>query len=339
MSHDPHSSDQESESMSDDEIDRLLREVGPRPEPTPEVLQSVRAAVHAEWQSMVTQRSRRRQRLHWSIAASIVLVFGGFLLARYSMAPSFDSTPLASIVKVQRATAIGKVQVSTGAAWRDATAGEMLKVGTEVRTDSITRVALDFGNGQSVRVDVGSQLKVLAVNQVNLSHGGLYVDASNHDAAPLIVQTAFGAVKHLGTQYQVQLASDRMTVSVREGLVAVGGKYGDTQIAANESVIYSEQGEIGRAPITPHDLGWQWAVQTAPSFAIDNHSLASFLSWVARETGRAVTYATPAVRMQAEQLILRGSIENLSPDQALRAVLATTKFVYTDTAGAIQIGL
>jgi ferric-dicitrate binding protein FerR (iron transport regulator) len=278
--------------------------------------------------------------LTWGIAASIAVVFGGPLLLRYSAVAPSDSTPLASIVKVQSATSIGKVQVSTsGATWRDAITGELLKAGTEVRTDSITRVALDFGNGQSVRVDVGSQLKILAANQANLMRGGLYVDASNRDAAPLIVQTAFGAVKHLGTQYQVRLASDRMTISVREGRVAVAGKYGNTQIAANESVIYNNQGEIGRTSITSGDLGWQWAVQTAPSFAIDNRSLASFLKWAARETGRSLTYATPAARLQAEQLILRGSIDNLSPDQALRAVLATTQFVYTDAAGIIKIGL
>jgi ferric-dicitrate binding protein FerR (iron transport regulator) len=289
---------------------------------------------------MVTQRSRRKQQVTWSVAASIALVFGGFMLLRYSTVPQYDSTPLASIVKVQSATAVGKVQLSTsGATWRDVIAGEMLKAGTEVRTDSITRVALDFGNGQSLRVDAGSQLKVLAASQVTLMHGGLYVDASNHDAAPLVVQTPFGAVKHLGTQYQVQLAPDRMTISVREGRVAVAGKYGNAQVAANESAIYNEQGEVGRAPITSHDLGWQWAVQTAPSFAIDNRSLASFLNWVARETGRSVTYHTPEARLQAERLILRGSIDNLSPDQALRAVLATTQFVYTDSAGTIQIGL
>jgi ferric-dicitrate binding protein FerR (iron transport regulator) len=337
MSNDQYSSDKE---LIDDEIDGLLREVGPRPEPSPEMQQSIRAAVHAEWQSMVTQRSRRKQRLTWGIAASIAVVFGGSLLLRYSTVAPFDLTPLASIVKVQSATSIGKVQVSTsGATWRDAIAGELLKAGTEVRTDSITRVALDFGNGQSVRVDVGSQLKILAANQTNLMRGGLYVDASNRDAAPLIVQTAFGAVKHLGTQYQVRLASDRMTITVREGRVAVAGKYGNTQIAANESAIYNDQGEIGRTSVTSRDIEWQWAAQTAPSFALDNRTLASFLNWVARETGRSVTYATPAARLQAEQLILRGSIDNLSPDQALRAVMATTQFVYTDTAGIIQIGL
>src|SRR6188768_2001936 len=101
MSNDQHSTNEE---LSDDEIDRLLREVGPRPEPSAEALQSVRAAVHAEWQSMVTQRSRRNQQVTWSIAASIAVVFGGFMLLRYSIVPPSDSTPLASIVKVQSAT-------------------------------------------------------------------------------------------------------------------------------------------------------------------------------------------------------------------------------------------
>src|SRR5688572_12926747 len=54
-------------------IEDLLREVGPRDEPSPDTMQEVRAAVHAEWQSMVDERRRQRRALGWRIAASLAL--------------------------------------------------------------------------------------------------------------------------------------------------------------------------------------------------------------------------------------------------------------------------
>jgi ferric-dicitrate binding protein FerR (iron transport regulator) len=128
-----------------------------------------------------------------------------------------------------------------------------------------------------------------------------------------------------------------MAVSVREGRVAVAGKRGTVQLTVGERLSYSEQGEIGRDTISQRDSSWEWAMQTAPAFDIDNHSLASFLDWLARETGRTVVYATPAAHAQAEQLVLRGSVADLTPDQALAAVLATTPFAYRQTDTAIEI--
>jgi hypothetical protein len=59
-------------------------------------------------------------------------------------------------------------------------------------------------------------------------------------------------------------------------------------------------------------------------FAIDNRTLAEFLEWAARETGRRVVYASAAAQHAAQSLKLHGSIEGLKPDTALSAVLATT---------------
>ncbi len=356
MNNNQHSSDHQLEprdNTGDDEaeIEHLLAEVGARAEPPPELMQIVRAAVHAEWQATVAQRSHRKRMMSWSIAASVVTVaLGALLFFRYPAAPLGESVTMASIVKIQAANtedarAAGNVQISAndGTTWRDAVAGEVLVAGMVVRTDSTTRVALDFGKGLSVRMDSGSHFTLLAANQVRLERGRIYIDASRSisepSSAPLNVQTSFGVLAHLGTQYQVQLARDRMVVSVREGRVAVTGKHGNAQIGVDERVTYGEQGEIAREAISPRDSNWHWATQVAPSFDIDNRSLASFLDWIARETGRAVTYATPEVRMQAERLILRGSVGNLSPDQALRAVLATTKFVHADSETAIRISL
>jgi ferric-dicitrate binding protein FerR (iron transport regulator) len=344
MNDDQSSSDPYLDSQDEDEIQRLLREVGHRDEPTPEMMQVVRAAVHSEWQSMVAQRVAHKRRLThrftWGVAASVVVGFGALLLFRYVAVEKLDAVQVASIVKVQ-STSAGNVQVraSGGETWRDVIAGEALISGSEVRTDPDTRVALVFGKGLSLRVDASTHLKMLAADQISVEHGRIYIDSPTNVVAPLLVKTAFGSVNHLGTQYQVQVSNNRLTISVREGRVAVVGGYGKAQLAANESAVYTEQGEIARTAIASQDASWIWATQAAPTFAIDNRSLASFLDWVARETGRTVAYATPQARVQAEQLILRGSVEKLSPDQALQAVLATTQFVHTDSLTTIQVAL
>ena len=66
-------------------------------------------------------------------------------------------------------------------------------------------------------------------------------------------------------------------------------------------------------------------MQAAPEFDIDNQSLASFLQWIARETGRHVVYSTPQAEAAAQAVKLRGSIAGLDADVALATVLATTQ--------------
>ena len=328
------------DSGDDGEIELLLREAGERIQPTPEMSQSVYGAVHSEWQSVVAQRTRRKRLTQWSMAAGVAAIaVGALLFFRFSAAPLLAPGPMASIVKIQSSAGKGNFQISAndGKTWRDTVAGEMLTSGNVVRTDSTTRVAVDFGGGRSVRMNAGTRVELLAANEVRLDHGSIYVDAAASHHTPLTIQTVFGIVEHLGTQYQVQVTPDRMTISVREGRVAVAVRSNTSQIAANERGVYAEHGEIAREPIGSHDPIWLWAMQAAPTFNIDNQTLTSFLDWVARETGRRVIYASPEARAKAEQLILRGSVDGMNPAQALAAVLATTQFAYSESDTVIEI--
>jgi hypothetical protein len=49
-----------------------------------------------------------------------------------------------------------------------------------------------------------------------------------------------------------------------------------------------------------------------------------FLAWAGRETGRTVVYGSPDVEQQARAVILSGTLEGLTPDEAVAAVLSTT---------------
>ena len=72
-------------------------------------------------------------------------------------------------------------------------------------------------------------------------------------------------------------------------------------------------------------------MMTTPTFGIVH---VEFLAWAARETGRRLVYASPAVAQRAEQTLLKGSVDDLSPQQAVAAVLATTPTLEARFAGA-----
>ena len=122
--------------------------------------------------------------------------------------------------------------------------------------------------------------------------------------------------------------------------VQIAGSHGDALASAGEQVRITADGEIERGAISAQDPAWDWAEETSPVFAIHNRTLAEFLEWVARETGRQVVYASADAQRAAETLTLRGSIEGLDPDTALSAVLATTDLTrYESGDGLIGVRL
>lgn len=315
-------------------IDQLLREVGVRDLPAADVMDEVRQAVHGEWRAMVEQRARRSRSIAYGIAAGIAAVALAVTIGLQFR--SAASTPVASVARVD-----GVLQVDPAGSgnWRAVTAGEQIATGDMIRTDEGTRAAFNFGTGVSVRMDTGSLVSVAAADRVVLDHGGLYVDADPRSEAqhPLVIETVYGSVRHLGTQYQVRTARSSIEIAIREGRIEITNAGGTHAGTAGEQLIVPGEGAITRATMSPQDERWQWATHVAPVFDIDNQPLADFLGWIARETGRQVVYATPGVQAGAQQLILRGSVSDLAPEQALAAVMATTPFALAETATTIQI--
>jgi ferric-dicitrate binding protein FerR (iron transport regulator) len=147
-------------------------------------------------------------------------------------------------------------------------------------------------------------------------------------------------VKHVGTQYEVRTQADAVLVAVREGRVLVTSSTSSNTGEAGQVLRLSTEGELTRSMLAATDPHWQWTLQAAPEFDIENQSLASFLQWIARETGRHVVYSSPQAQTAAAGVKLRGSIEGLDADAALAAVLSTTQFRrYQTDASEIAIEL
>jgi ferric-dicitrate binding protein FerR (iron transport regulator) len=300
-------------------IEDLLREVGARDEPAADLMREVEAAVHAEWQSMLQARRTRRRFVAVSIAASALLAVGGAFFGVRYLAP----TP----IQVAQITRIdGHLLVRPqGQTARELALAQSVSTGETIQTDDRSRAALQFGDAVSLRLDQGTIVKVAAVDELVLTAGALYIDSQARNPQELTVRTDAGSVRHVGTQYEVRTHADEMVVSVREGRVMIANAAGTSSGVAGERIRVTPRGQIVRSTVAAHDPNWQWAARTAPQFDINDHTLATFLEWVARETGRKVVYSSSQAQSAASGLKLRGSIAGLDPDTALEAVLSTTQ--------------
>jgi ferric-dicitrate binding protein FerR (iron transport regulator) len=320
----PRSTDPAQSRADDAGIEELLRQVGARDEPSADMMREIEAAVHAEWQSMLQERQRKRRFMTVGVAASALLAIGVAALGVRYFAPT-EPVEVAQIMRID-----GHLLVRPELrAVREIAVAQHVYTGESIQTDDRSRAAMRFGDGVSLRLDHDTIVKIASADELVLTAGALYVDSGVASRAKnpqeLTIRTDAGSVSHVGTQYQVRTHADEMEVSVREGRVLIANAAGTSSGVAGERIRVTPRGEIMRSTVPAHDPTWQWAAHMAPVFDINEHTFAAFAEWVARETGRKVVYASPDAHNAANEVTLRGSIAGLDPDTALSAVLSTTR--------------
>ena len=309
--------------VSDDPIARLIREAGPRPSVPPERAERVRLAVEGHWRARVRSRIYRR-RLAWMLppAAAAAALSISILTPR---AP--DPGPVAVVELTE-----GDVSLD----------GEPTDMGQPVRsrswvtTASRSRVALRLSSGTSLRLDEGTKLGFLAANRFSLQEGAVYVD-SGPGASSVVIETPFGEARDVGTRFAVRTTADSMLVRVRDGSVRVDGARERLDAAQGEEVEIGRRGDVARRRILPHAREWDWVASIAPAFVLEGRSLGVFLDWVARETGLRVRFETDTLAKDASTVHLEGSIEGLSPREALDVVVPSTGLGYRIDGGTLFI--
>lgn len=304
----------------DTDLAALLAAAGPRSKAAPEAMAGVRAAVEAEWRATVAARRRRRQFTGWAAAAGVAMAAVAVWIAQPTLAPG--DALVASVTRV-----VGEVQQDDGDGdWVPLDGAAPVKAGTQLRTGSGGRVALRLTDGVELRLDSGTLVAFEDAAHAHLSQGAVYVDsrARAGGASPdFELATPAGAVRHLGTQYEARLASDGLRVAIREGRVQVGTPTGAVQGAAGEQLVVGA-GRVERSALAPNAAEWNWLATVTPPFTLEGRSVEDFLEWAGRETGRAVVFASPEAAAQARAVTLNGTVEGLTPDEAVAAVLSTT---------------
>jgi ferric-dicitrate binding protein FerR (iron transport regulator) len=128
-------------------------------------------------------------------------------------------------------------------------------------------------------------------------------------------------VSHVGTQFEVRSDPNGLDVRVREGEVSVETPAGRLTTRAGEALLIDRDRRAERRTIATSGPEWAWVTTMAQPFALEGATVPAFLAWVSREQGWRWEYADGAARRIAERAVLHGTIDALSPEEAVRAVL------------------
>jgi hypothetical protein len=323
----------------DSDIARVLRAAGGRDSPSEETTQSVYAAVQAEWRATVEQRRKRRMHRAWlAAAASIVLAAVGLFLGRELLTSQGES-----IANVSRSIGVVQIKDAKSGEWRLIADTRALHIGERVHTGADGRVALALPDGVSVRLDRYTNVELVNADRIDVSEGAVYIDSGTSalKAGRLQIGTPSGTIRHVGTQYEVRILHNRVArIRVREGRVDVVPVNGTGRtVEVGEQVLVSRNRIQNGGYIEPNSDEWDWASNAAPEFDIDGRPMHEFLTWVGRETGLKVVFATPDSAAEARRAVLSGSVSGLQPEEALTAVLPTTSLRSSERDGQLVIEL
>lgn len=344
--------DDEAPTESEDQVRRLLEQAGPRPAIPPEDLAAITAAARAAWRGEVERRAGaatpavdggealaryqgfavttpgRRRRPDWVMPALIAAVLALSVgLVWWLAGRSGAAAETVRAESVAGNTWIGGAGIGD---FRPLRTGETISAGATVHTVTddaeiaAGRASFRLADGTVLRLDTGTVARFVSPGTVALDQGAIYAD-SGENGSGLTVTTPAGTASDVGTRFTVRLIGPSrrpaLEVRVRDGAVAVerGGR--EWLTPAGEELVVSPGGESHRRPIDPWGPEWEWVLEAAAGYPIEGRTLGELLDWVTRETGWTVRWAEPGLAAGAREIVLRGAIGGLRPDQAPFVVL------------------
>lgn len=303
---------------SDDPIGRLINLAGPRDAVPPVVERRVHAHVKTAWRRSIVRRRRVRWSVPLALAASVLI---GIAVVFMRPDDTLDavSGPVARIALINGDPAATANRFSVG---------DPVYAGDSISTAAGQGISLSMNGGLSLRVAAETTVTIGSADAVILAAGRLYADSgpTANRARHVSITTDVGSATDLGTQFAVSYLQNEMRVAVREGLVDVSTQNESYTAETGERLLLQARSDAVFERVSKYDDSWDWAVALAPAFDIHNRSLHDFLEWAARETGKELEYASDDVRLAAMRTILRGSVADFTPSEALESVLPTTQF-------------
>ncbi len=314
-----------------DSLARLLKLAGERAEIPSRVESRVYHQVQEEWQKATTEpdgekvydkvhRTWRRDVtrvaiLRWMLPLSVAAMAGIAMI----IISQPDPVPLKVAATVSRV--VGSGQMST-----THPKGSTVYEDEIISTGPNEGLSLLLARSESLRIDENTRIRVDAADQFTLLSGRVYVDTGQfvYRDGGLRIDTRFGVITDVGTQFSVFASDQSLEVTVREGRVDVKNQADSYVARMGERLTLVPGKEVSVTNFETHDSYWDWVVDLAPTYDMNNKSLLDFLKWAARETGRELQFASNESRMFAMRTDVHGSIDGMTPDEALAAILATT---------------
>ena len=319
-----------------DQIGPLLRLAGPREAVPADRMRRVKAAVHAEWRQQSRARSRRVI-IGWSVGA---LAAAALLLIGVRLGVREDTVaPARTVATIEAVSgAAGVTLASEGAEPTPLQAGAGIREGDGVDTTRGGRAALRLAGGASLRVDQGTRFRLTSGSEITLEEGSIYIDSGKDLGDPALeVRTAVGVVRDVGTRFEVRFNGSDLRVRVRDGLVRLSQSRLSHEAKPGEELTLDGNGRIERRVVPVHGADWAWAAALAPPFDLEGRSLRDFVDWIAGENGWQVHFADAAVERKSRTTTLHGSIKDLTPEEALSAVLPASGVGHRLETGVLWI--
>jgi ferric-dicitrate binding protein FerR (iron transport regulator) len=327
----------------DPESDDVMRSLLQRSRVVPSVdarrVAKAREAVHAAWLDATEPPNRS---WWWTGAAAalavIALVYGLWRQPTSGVGLTSRATTPSIVAAVQYVTGAVLLRDSGNDGERLVRPGESLFPGAVIITGPFGRGAVILPDGVEVRMDRRTTLRVEADHRFALDAGAVYVDTTARAApgAPIYLSVQDAMVSDIGTRYEVRVFEGRMRVRVRDGLVQL--RRGDRlhEAAANTELMMTRDG-VGVTRTSTFGADWDWIVAAARAPRVDGRSLAEFLAWVERESGRHVGFEDRALERAASSTIVYGTVEGLALGEALDIVLPSCGLTYRIDNSSITV--
>ncbi len=316
---------------SETQVRRLVELAGPRRDAPAEVASAAKRALRQAWRAKVqARREARRRRVFLSLAALLFLGLGLGFWFREGL-----RNPLSTAVGTTPATEVARVEQWFGEEGGGAV-GTFLVAGDRLATGSANRVALRLAGKQTLRLDAESEVVFGEPGHLLLRRGAVYVD-SGPEAVPLQVETPFGRVRDIGTQFLLRLEDGSLALAVRKGEILLEGTAGARRLSQGETLTVSTAGEQLRGETSGRDWLWDWVSRATPEFQMEGRSAHEVLSWVARERGQTLRYDRASDEELARSITASGTSAGLTPDELLALILPGSGLRHRDAGRELII--
>ena len=312
----------------------LLRLAGARPAIPNDAKERVQEVVHARWQQSVRPRMYKRRLI--AFAAPVAALFCLYVLAMHLIVSEIpNSVPLGFVENLNGSVLISGDQKNDSTT-RPLANGETLMSSVKLETGNSSRLLFHVLGGGTLRLDVNSRLYLKSESSLVLDRGRVYIDSQKRDNH-FVLLTEIGAVRDIGTQFEVRLSPGTIRIRVREGLVRL-----DRSLVCNSAVEGTElsmdrRGKTSVRNIPKYGPQWDWLSEVAPTFHMEGQTLMEFLKWVTRENGWTLKMENPKIQQTAFKTVLHGSLSGISPQETPDVVLPVCGLSYTLVEGVFTV--
>jgi len=297
-----------------------------------ERMERVRAVARTEWREKTRRRTRNRM-IGWIAASAAVLAMVAILGGVFNRS---GQDPLIELALVEGLT--GGVTQDSGAGATILTGDGSVPMNAVVETARGAGVALRLPAGHSLRIDGESEVELRTDGSVALLAGTLYLESdSRAPNSPIDVHTPFGTVQEIGTQFELRLQQRGLRIRLREGTVRLDRPDSDYIVEAGTEFNIDSAGKTETRSISTYGGEWDWVSTMTPVPDLRGRSTHTFLTWVVREKGWSLAFNDEDALRAAQAAIVEGRLDQLTPDEALGAVMQASRLEHRLTEGTLVV--